>query len=153
MTSDFLAQASSTEKSRVENINVKTQQCTLCASFFTIDIDSGGLSLNSVWKNVKQCTLCAVLILTSCLWTVQWSEMNVKLKCAHFDITCQANSTYTLKLYLFQIKTWNLKLLTNFYKPDINPFSWYIFTFLGGPQIIGQRAACGLRATSCTALV
>jgi hypothetical protein len=22
------------------------------------------------------------------LWTVQWSEMNVKLKCAQFDITC-----------------------------------------------------------------
>jgi hypothetical protein len=42
MTSDFLAQASSTEKSRVENINVKTQQCTLYAFSFTIDNGSGG---------------------------------------------------------------------------------------------------------------
>jgi hypothetical protein len=33
----------STEKSRLENINVKMQQCTLY-TFFTIDNDSGGLS-------------------------------------------------------------------------------------------------------------
>jgi hypothetical protein len=44
MTSDFLAQASSTEKSRVENINVKTQQCAHYTPFFAIDNDSGGLS-------------------------------------------------------------------------------------------------------------
>jgi hypothetical protein len=44
MTSDFLTQASSTEKSRIENKNVRTQQCTLYTSFFTIDNDSGGLS-------------------------------------------------------------------------------------------------------------
>jgi hypothetical protein len=48
MTSDFLAEASSTEKSPVENINVKTQQCTLYALslslFLTNDNDLGSLS-------------------------------------------------------------------------------------------------------------
>jgi hypothetical protein len=43
MTSDFLAQARSSEKSRVQNVNVKTQQCTLY-TFCTADNDSGGLS-------------------------------------------------------------------------------------------------------------
>jgi hypothetical protein len=87
MTSDFLAQASSTIKSRVENINVKTQQCTLYA-LFTIDNGSGGLGFELCVENVQQCTLCAILILTSGLGTAQWSEINVKLKCAQFDITC-----------------------------------------------------------------
>jgi hypothetical protein len=58
MTSDFLAHASSTEKSRVENINVKMQQCTLYA-FFTIDNDSGGLSFKlCVEKRATMYTVC-----------------------------------------------------------------------------------------------
>jgi hypothetical protein len=65
MTSDFLAQASSTEKSCVENINVKTQQCTLYAFLLLLIMTQVALVLNSVWKNVQQCTLCAILILTS----------------------------------------------------------------------------------------
>jgi hypothetical protein len=59
MTSDFLAQASSTEKSRVENINVKTQQCTLYAFFFNIDNDSGGLSFEIyVERHATMYTVC-----------------------------------------------------------------------------------------------
>jgi hypothetical protein len=55
MTSDFLAQASSTGNSRVENINVKTQQCTLHTSFFTIDNDSGNPHHNiPVTKPVRE---------------------------------------------------------------------------------------------------
>jgi hypothetical protein len=51
MTSDFLAQASSTEKSRVENINMKTQQCTLYAFTFSIDNDSGDLNFELCVEN------------------------------------------------------------------------------------------------------
>jgi hypothetical protein len=58
MTSDFLVQASSTEKSRVENINVKMQQCPLYA-FFTIDNDSGGLSFElCVEKRARMYIVC-----------------------------------------------------------------------------------------------
>jgi hypothetical protein len=58
MTSDFLAQASSIEKSHVENINVKMQQCTLYA-FFTIDNDSGGFSFElCVEKRVIMYIVC-----------------------------------------------------------------------------------------------
>jgi hypothetical protein len=58
MTSDFLAQASSTEESRVENINVKTQQCTLYA-FFIIDNDSGDLSFElCVEKRATMYNMC-----------------------------------------------------------------------------------------------
>jgi hypothetical protein len=63
MTSDFLAQASSTEKIRVENINVKTQQCTLYASLFAIDIDSGGLSFEPcVEKRATMYIVCSFII-------------------------------------------------------------------------------------------
>jgi hypothetical protein len=59
MTSDFLAQASSTEKSHVENINVNTQQCILYTFFFTTDNDSGGLSFElCVEKCATMCIVC-----------------------------------------------------------------------------------------------
>jgi hypothetical protein len=60
MTSDFLAQASSTEKSRVENINVETQQCTLYTFFFfTVDNNSGGLSFElCAEKRAKMYIVC-----------------------------------------------------------------------------------------------
>jgi hypothetical protein len=98
------------------------QQCTLYAFLFTTGNDSGGLRFEHCVEKLQQCNLCTILILSSGLWK------NVKRKCAQFNITCLANSTYTLKLYLFLITLWNLKLSTNFHETDTNPFSWYILS-------------------------
>jgi hypothetical protein len=87
MTSDFLAQASSTEKNRVENINVKTQQCTLYAFFYDW-YDSGGLSF-------ELCVGKRVTMHIVCYFNINYRPVNraivgnkCELKPAQFDITC-----------------------------------------------------------------
>jgi hypothetical protein len=60
MAPDFLTQASSTEKSHVENINVKTQHAhCMFFFFFTIDNDSDDLSFElCVEKRATIYTVC-----------------------------------------------------------------------------------------------